>query len=412
MLYFHPKKEPLSMKVFLSVFFVLSLFVFSGCNNDGGTNSNLATILGINPNIVSKGQTSIQGIITGTNFTGVTSVTLGDAIAVEEFSATSATEIQVRFSVSRSAASGVRTIVVVTPAGSASSSGSLLSVDNNAAPLASFSIDPPAGSTATTFTLDGSSSRDSDGTVTQYSWNLGDGHTDNGKVITHKFTSIATFNITLTVKDNDGATQTLSKDVEVLSNSPPVAVIDAPANGFVKNRVHFDGTGSFDSDGRVTDYLWDFGDNSAKSHQPELDHEFAKENTFTVTLRVTDNKGQTGLGTSDIKIEKAREIQCAGGTQRGPDIFIDVLSFSSPFAIFKLDGGGGSCGRIFYKCGDLRKGGLHPGQAEEWWGTICAMWDRLDGTFRVQLVRGNAAPHPETRDLYFHAQDCRGGYCR
>ena len=402
------------MKVFLSVLFVLSLFLLAGCNNDNGTAGNLATILGISPNLVSKGQTNIQGIITGTNFTGVTSVTLGDAIAVEEFSATSATEISVRFSVSRSAPSGARTIVVVTPAGSASSSGSLLSVGDNVAPVASFTIDPPAGSTATTFTLDGSSSRDSDGTVKQYSWNLGDGHTDGGKVITHKFTSIATFNITLTVKDNDGATQTVSKDVEVLSNSPPVAVVNAPKTGFVKNSVHFDGTQSFDSDGRVTDYSWDFGDGSKKVHKPEVDHDFTKEKIFTVTLEVTDNKGQTGTKAHDISIEKAREIQCTGpGKQKGPDIFIDVLSYASPFAIFEKDGGGGgSCAQIFYKCGDLRKGGLHPGQAEEWWGTICAMWDRLDGTFRVQLVRGNAQPHPETKDLYFHAQNCTGGYCR
>ena len=402
------------MKVFVPLLFGLSLLLlFAGCgNNDDETANNIATILGINPSLVSKGQSDMQGVITGTNFTGVTSLTMGDGIAVEEFSASSSTEIQVKFSVSRSAASGSRTIVVVTAAGSATSSGSLFSVKDNIAPVASFSIDPPAGSVATTFTLDGSSSRDTDGTVKHYAWDFGDGHTDNGKVATHKFTSIATFNITLRVKDNDDATQTASKDVEVLSNSPPVAVIDAPASGFVKNSVHFDGTKSFDSDGRVTDYLWDFGDDSGKSHRPEVDHEFTKEKNFTVTLRVTDNKGQTGTKLKDIEIEKAREIQCTGGTQKGPDIFINVLSYSRPFAIVELDSGGGTCGRIFYKCGDLRKGGLHPGQHEEWWGTICAMWDRLDGTFRVQLVRGNASPHPETKDLYFHAQNCTGGYCR
>jgi len=399
------------MKVFLCVFFVLSLLLLSGCNNDEQTNSNLATILGINPNIVSQGQTNIRGIITGTNFTGVTSVALGDGIAVEEFSATSATEIHVRFSVSRSAPAGVRTIVVVTPAGSASSSGSLFSVDNNAAPLANFSIEPPAGSTSTTFTLDGSSSRDNDGTVKQYAWDFGDGHTDTGKVVTHRFASTATFDVTLTVKDNDGATQTASKSVEVLSNSPPVAKINAPANGAVNNKIHFDGTESFDPDGRITDFLWDFGDES-KSHQAQVDHEFAKEDNFSVTLRVTDNKGQTGTQSKDIKIEKAREIQCTGGKQHGPDVFIDVLSYSAPFAIIRKDSGGGTCGQMFYKCGDIRLGGLRPGQHEEWWGTICAMWDRLDGTFRVQIARGNVTPHPATKDLYLHAQDCGGGFCR
>ncbi len=230
--------------------------------------------------------------------------------------------------------------------------------------------------------------------------------------MTHKFASIATFDVTLTVKDNDGAEQAVSKSVEVLSNSPPVAVINAPATGAVKNKIHFDGSASFDPDGRVTDHLWDFGDGS-KSHQEVADHEFTKEKDFTVTLRVTDNKGQTGTKSKDIKIEKPREIQCTGpGKQNGPDVLIDILSYNKPFAIFKTDGGNASCAKVFYKCGDLKKGGLHGRGSEEWWGSVCAVWDRLDGTFRVQLVRGNATPHPETKDVYLHAQSCGGGYCK
>ncbi len=401
------------MKVFLSVFFVLSIFFVAGCgNNDDETANNIATILGIQSQHCQQGSDRYTWNYYRNKLHRCDFCDLGGWNRVEEFSATSATEIQVKFSVNRDAASGVRTIVVVTPAGTASSSGSLLSVDNNAAPLANFSIEPPAGSTSTTFTLDGSSSRDNDGAVKQYAWNFGDGHTDNGKVVTHRFTSIATFDVTLTVKDNDGATHTASKSVEVLSNSPPVAKINAPATGAVKNKIHFDGTSSFDSDGRITDYLWDFGDGSRKISQAEADHVFAKEDNFSVTLRVTDNKGQTGTQSKDIKIEKAREIQCTGGKQHGPDVFIDVLSYASPFAIIRKDGGGGSCGQLFYKCGDVRLGGLHPGQHEEWWGTICAMWDRLNGTFRVQLARGTATPHPATKDLYLHAQDCSGGFCR
>src|SRR4030095_14911251 len=119
----------------------------------------------------------------------------------------------------------------------------------------------------------------------------------------------------------------------------------------------FDGSGSFDSDGRITDHLWDFGDGS-KSHQEVADHEFSKQDTFAVTLRVTDNKGQTGTKSKDIKIEKPREVQCTGpGKQKGPDVLIDILSYDKPFAIFTVDSGQANCSRVWYRCGDLKKGG-------------------------------------------------------
>ncbi len=50
-----------------------------------------------------------------------------------------------------------------------------------------------------------------------------------------------------------------------LFNKPPVAVIEAsPTNGFAPLEVTFDGSGSYDPDGRVVAFYWDFGD--AQTH--------------------------------------------------------------------------------------------------------------------------------------------------
>jgi PKD repeat protein len=49
-----------------------------------------------------------------------------------------------------------------------------------------------------------SESYDTDGTVTDYMWNFGDGNTGTGQIINHTYTSIGQPKVTLKVRDNDG----------------------------------------------------------------------------------------------------------------------------------------------------------------------------------------------------------------
>jgi len=53
--------------------------------------------------------------------------------------------------------------------------------------------------------FDGSASTDRDGEVVSYSWDLGDGNTDQGSVVTHRYTTGGVYKVKLTVEDDDGA---------------------------------------------------------------------------------------------------------------------------------------------------------------------------------------------------------------
>ncbi len=74
-------------------------------------------------------------------------------------------------------------------------------------------------------------------------------------------------------------------------DKPPVANFTfTPATPTVGQTVLFDGSGSFDPDGSVVDWSWNFGDGFI-SFGTFTSHVYASPGNFTVTLKVTDNAG-------------------------------------------------------------------------------------------------------------------------
>jgi PKD repeat protein len=77
-----------------------------------------------------------------------------------------------------------------------------------------------------------------------------------------------------------------------VGDPPPVADAGGPYTGEPGLPVAFDGSGSSDSgSGTIESYDWDFGDGSTGSGVT-VDHTYASEGIYNVTLTVTDNGGK------------------------------------------------------------------------------------------------------------------------
>src|SRR5207244_4931914 len=84
----------------------------------------------------------------------------------------------------------------------------------NRPPVANFT--PSCSLLACNFT---STSSDPDGPIASYSWTFGDGATSATQNPSHSYGTGGTYTVTLTVTDNQGATNSTSKSVTV--NRPP-----------------------------------------------------------------------------------------------------------------------------------------------------------------------------------------------
>ena len=70
--------------------------------------------------------------------------------------------------------------------------------------------------------------------------------------------------------------------------------------------VTFNATESYDPDGYIVSYTWDFGDGTPKltTNDPVTNHTYTAFGDFTVTLTVTDNSGLIGEASSPIHVSQ------------------------------------------------------------------------------------------------------------
>lgn len=87
----------------------------------------------------------------------------------------------------------------------------------NSAPTASFT----SSVSALTASVNGSGSTDSDGTISSYAWTFGDGATATGATAGHTYGAGGSYQVTLTVTDNGGATGSVSRTVTVSGTTTP-----------------------------------------------------------------------------------------------------------------------------------------------------------------------------------------------
>ena len=191
---------------------------------------------------------------------------------------------------------------------------------SNQAPVATFSVDPANPMVSQWVQFDATASTDSDGSIVSYSWNFGDGHTDTELIGWNAFAAAGTYTVTLTVIDDDGATDSTSHAIQVgPSNQSPVAAFSAtPTNPMVDAWVQFDATASADSDGSIVSYSWNFGDGHTDTELIGW-NAFTAAGTYTVTLTVIDDDGATDSVSQIIRVGPTNLSPTAAFTFTPPD---------------------------------------------------------------------------------------------
>jgi PKD repeat protein len=154
--------------------------------------------------------------------------------------------------------------------------------------------------------LYGGNSYDPDGKIVSYEWDFGDGSSGSGMNISHAYTSPGMYYVVLTVTDDDGATDTDTVIVNVTggttTNEPPVAVADPYYQTVgVGESAWFSGSNSYDPDGTIVSYEWDFGDGSTGSGM-NIYHSYTSPGMYYVVLTVTDDEGATGTDTVIVNV--------------------------------------------------------------------------------------------------------------
>lgn len=169
----------------------------------------------------------------------------------------------------------------------------------NEEPRAEFTI----SNTGLRASVDASGSLDSDGSIVSYSWDFGDATTGNGIFVNHEYAEAGTYDVSLTVTDDRGATATKVQQVTVeqVPNELPIAKFEVSGTGL---DVAVDASSSTDSDGTITDYAWDFGDGTHKTGKTAT-HSYDSDGTYTIKLLVTDNR--QGASSTE-KVYKATKI--------------------------------------------------------------------------------------------------------
>lgn len=161
---------------------------------------------------------------------------------------------------------------------------------------------PYAGTEDIAITFDGSGSSDPDGDTITYSWDFDDGNTGTGVSPTHTYTAGGTYTVTLVVNDgkvNSDPSITTAEIAEV--NDLPVADAGPDQSALVDETVTFDGSASYDPDGSITSYDWNFGDGTTGSGITTT-HAYSVAGTYTVSLTVTDNGGLTATDTAIVTV--------------------------------------------------------------------------------------------------------------
>lgn len=178
----------------------------------------------------------------------------------------------------------------------------------NVLPVPQISYSPQVLEVPVTVSFDAAGSRDADGDIIQYEWDLdGDGSIDeNGTKATMNYTTAQEVEVLLRVTDNNGesAEEVLTLVLRRGREKEAVIITRPGERGEAPFTVSFDASNSYAGD-RIQSYEWDFGDGSAVKPGRVVQYTYQDPGTYTVRLVVEGADGSVLETDQDITVERA-----------------------------------------------------------------------------------------------------------
>jgi hypothetical protein len=223
---------------------------------------------------------------------------------------------------------------------------------SNQLPVANAGTDITITLPVSTATLNGSGSRDNDGTIAGYAWSKISGPSSftiaNTGVVSTNVTGLAlgVYSFRLAVTDNAGATTADTVLVTVkaipISNQLPVANAGADiAITLPVNTATLNGSSSRDNDGTIASYAWSkiSGPSSftiANAGTATTNVTNLAQGVYSFRLVVTDNIGSTSADTVVVNVAKAAGLVAGSGTGLRGNYF-NTASLSGTVVLSRVD---------------------------------------------------------------------------
>ena len=186
-----------------------------------------------------------------------------------------------------------------------------------------------------TLRFDGFASSSTEGTIAQYAWEIDGKWADSGLAASHAFKEPGEHTVKLVVTDSTGLSSRVTETVTVYTNEPVVQFGYAPDRSQANEVVTFDASASFDANGRIVKYNWDFGDGSS-GEGVKARHPYASAGEYNTTLTVTDSEG--------TKVSKTRLVTVITGIPKKiifeTDMCLDVDDVGALAALHALANNG------------------------------------------------------------------------
>jgi len=179
---------------------------------------------------------------------------------------------------------------------------SYVTVSNAPAPTAGFTAMPTNGYAPLPVIFADASS----GSITNWVWNFGNGHSltnTTGGEVTNIYAAAGKYAVSLKVTGPGGANTNSKSNYVIVSNAPaPTAgFAGTPTNGFAPLQVAFTDASS----GDITNWVWNFGDGHSVTNSAggAMAHSYTAAGKFTVSLKVAGPGGtSTSTKTSYVSV--------------------------------------------------------------------------------------------------------------